>query len=86
MVFPRGRLVSPWGKLGEMPGENQPERKSKVGACVFVIATPGKTLVFHQGKAGMPSFPWGFPWGKPVFQGYVNSGILDFGRPGFWVG
>ena len=87
MVFPRGIPVSPWRKPGETTGENQPERKSKVGACLFGIAKPGEPLGFPRGKVAFLPFPFGFPRGKGKgFLLYVNSGILDFDRPGFWVG
>ena len=89
LVFPRGIPVFPWGKPRGRPGENQPERKSKVGACLFGIAIAGFPLGVPRGKPAFLPFPWGFagfPLGKASFPEFRKSRILDFGLAGILVG
>ena len=82
--FPQGNTGIPLGETGKNHGETSRNAKVRWGHAFS--------------GSQMPAFPWGlpgesrhsglspgvlpvFPRGKPVFQ---NSGIQDFGRPGFW--
>ena len=87
--FPQGKTGSPLGKTRGNATVNQPERKSKVGACLFGIAIAGFPLGFPRGKPAFLPFPWGFagfPLGKASFPEFRKSRILDFGLAGILGG